>query len=84
MYDWEIEKFLKERNYYIGGDDLTFITDIRQHPQLNHIKFNPSDNTYDMWDIEGHHYHFTAMPYSEAKKRGLVKERDDGERWEEK
>ena len=25
MYSWEIENFLKERNYYIGGDDLNFI-----------------------------------------------------------
>lgn len=82
MYPFEIEKFLKDRNYYIGGDDLTFITDIRQHPQLNHIKFNPYDSSYDMWDIEGHHYHFTAMPYSEAKAKGLIKERDDWERYE--
>ena len=74
MFSWEIEKFLKDRNYYIGGDDLTFITDIRQHPQLDHIKFNPYDSSYDMWDKDGNYFHFTAMPYEVAKEKGLVKE----------
>ena len=81
MYDWEIAQFLRDRNYYIGGDDLTFITNIREHPQLDHIEFNPYDSSYDMWSREGNHYHFKAMPYSEAKKRGLIKrEREDFER----
>ena len=78
MYSWEIENFLKERNYYIGGDDLNFIIDTKQHPQINHIKFNPYDNTYDMWDKDGNHFHFKAMQYKEAKDKGLVK--DDYER----
>ena len=52
MFSWEIENFLRERNYYIGGDDLIFIIDIKQHPQINHIKFNPYDNSYEMWDKE--------------------------------
>lgn len=52
MFSWEIENFLRERNYYIGGDDLLFITDIKQHPQINHIKFNSYDNSYEMWDKE--------------------------------
>ena len=80
MYPSEIEQFLKQRNYYIGGDDLKFIIDIKKHPQLNHVKFNPYDSSYDMWDREENHYNFTAMPYSEAKEKGLIKERDDWER----
>ena len=52
MFSWEIKNFLKQRNYYIGGDDLAFITDIKQHPQIDHIKFNPYDNSYEMWDKE--------------------------------
>lgn len=81
MYHFEIEQFLKERNYYIGGDDLAFITDTRKHPQINHIEFNPYDSSYDMWDKEGHYYHFKAMPYSEAREKGLIrKENDDWER----
>lgn len=38
-------------------------------------------SSYDMWDKEGHHYHFTAMPYSEAREKGLIRrEREDWER----
>lgn len=58
MYSWEIEKFLKDRNYCIGKNDLKFITDIKSHPQLDHIKYNSYDNSYDMWDKEGTYYHF--------------------------
>jgi len=48
MYSWEIQQFLEERNFYIGGDDLIFITDVNQHPQLNHIKYNPYEHKYEM------------------------------------
>ncbi len=77
MYDWEIQQFLRDRNYYIGGDDLTFITDTRQHPQIDHIIFNPGDSSYDMWSKEGTHFHFNAMPYKEALERGLVKSKEE-------
>lgn len=84
MYPWEIEQFLKERNYYIGGDDLSYITNIKNHPQLKHIEYNPYENKYKMWDGEGNYYSFTPMPYKEALEKGLVKDKykkeDDFER----
>lgn len=75
MYSWEIYKFLEERQYYIGGDDLAKVTSVIENPQLNHIKFNPWDGTYDMWDKEGNYFHFQSMTYEEAKARNLVKEK---------
>lgn len=79
MYPWEIEKFIKDRNYQIGGDDLNFIINTKQHPQLDHIKYNPYNNGYEMWDKEGNYYKFTAIPYNEAKKKGLVKNKEEEE-----
>ena len=73
MYSWEIYKFLEERNYYIGGDDLIFITDVNQHPQINHIVYNAYEHKYEMWDKEGSYFCFWAMPYTEAIEKGLVK-----------
>lgn len=73
MYSWEIYNFLQEREYYIGGDDLLKIISPQENPQLNHIKFNPFDNSYEMWDNEGNYFHFWAMPYVEAQEKGLVK-----------
>ncbi len=76
MYPWELEEFLKERGYYIGGDDLIKVISTEENPQLDHIMYEPSTNKYKMWDREGHYYEFTAMPYEEAKQKGLVKKRE--------
>lgn len=73
MYSWEIQEFLKERGYYIGGDDLLKLISVEENPQLNHIVYNPYDNTYDMWDKDGNHFHFTPMPYEEAIEKQLVR-----------
>lgn len=75
MYPHELQDFIQQRNYYIGGDDLVKATSIIENPQLNHIKFNPYNNQYEMWDRYGNHYVFTAMPYEEAKAKQLVKKR---------
>lgn len=83
MYPYEVAEYLKQRNWYIGGDDLIRITSIKENPQLNHIKFNAWTNEYEMWDVEGNYYKFTAMPYKEAVEKGLVKSKqkdDDRER----
>lgn len=68
MYPEELKKFIKERNYRLGGDDLLKVIDIVENPQLNHIIFNPFDNKYKMWDKYGNYYEFEAIPYDEYKK----------------
>ena len=73
MYPWEIKKFIEERNYYIGGDDLLKVISPVENPQLKGIKYKPFENKYYMWDGEGNNYSFTPMPYEEAKAKGLVK-----------
>lgn len=73
MYPNELEQFIKVRNYYLGGDDLMLATSTIENPQLNHIKYEPYENKYKMWDKEGHYYEFTPMPYEEAKSKRLVK-----------
>ena len=75
MYSWEIYQFLAERNYCVGGDDLLFITDIKQHPQLTRIKYNPYENKYEMWDTDYNYFCFTPIPYNQAKEQGLVKKK---------
>lgn len=80
MYPWELAEFLKERGYYIGGDDLMKATSLSENPQLDHIIYEPFTNKYKMWDKEGHYYEFTAMPYEEAKQKGLVKKRERNRR----
>lgn len=73
MYPEELAKFIHDRNYYIGGDDLLKATSVKENPQLNHIIYNPYNNTYQMWDKYGNYYEFRAMLYEEAKQKGLVR-----------
>lgn len=80
MYPYEITEFLKQRNYYVGGDDLLKVTSTEENPQLDHIKFNQGTNEYEMWDKEGNYYIFEAMPYKEALEKGLVRQKEDMER----
>lgn len=80
MYPYEITEFLKQRNYYIGGDDLLKVTSTEENPQLDHIRFNQGTNEYEMWDKEGNYYIFEAMPYKEALEKGLVRQKEDMER----
>ena len=73
MYPWELKKFIEERNFYLGGDDLTKATSTKENPQLIGIQYKPFENRYYMWDNEGNTYSFTPMPYKEAIEKGLVK-----------
>ena len=42
MYPYELEEYLRKRNWYIGGDDLRKITSITENTQINHIIYNLS------------------------------------------
>lgn len=86
MYNWEIEELLKKRNYYIGGDELLKIISINENPQITHINcyygewFDKKNQAIyyieaqDDFDKEKKkEFIFCAMPYDEAKEKGLVK-----------
>ena len=73
MYPWELEKFIRERNYYIGGDDLLKAISIKENPQLIDIFYSPKENKYYLRDRENNIYSFMPMLFSEAEQRGLVK-----------
>lgn len=76
MYPWELKKFIEERDYYLGGDDLLKAISVQENPQLKKVQFFAADNKYFMQDKEGNYYVFGAMPYEEAKGKGLVKKKE--------
>jgi hypothetical protein len=76
LYPNELDDYIKNHNGYLGGDDLIKVTSIDENPQLNHIKYDPFNNTYHMWDREGHYYTFIAIPYNETLNEGLVKTKE--------
>ncbi len=75
MYSHEIQQLIELRNYIVGGDELMEITSPVLNPQLDHIKYNSFDNSYEMWSNDNYYFNFKAMDYEEAKQKGLVKEK---------
>ena len=73
MYSWELEKFIIDRNYYIGGDDLAFLIDIQNHPQITNIKYDSGVNCYMITTSDNYCLFFNAMPITVAEEKGLVK-----------
>lgn len=73
MYPEELELFIKSRNHYIGGDDLIKVISRTENPQLIQVLYDNMSKKYTMKDIYNNEYEFTAMPYEEAKAKGLVK-----------
>lgn len=77
MYPWELEKFIKDRNYQIGGEDLQKIISLKENPQLTQITLFPGINRYEMWDKEQHYYTFTVLPYEEGPILAKTRRKDD-------
>lgn len=68
MYPEELQKFIKEKNCRLGGDDLIKASSVQENPQLNHIMYDAFENKYKMWDIYGNYYEFEPIPYEEYQK----------------
>lgn len=73
MYSWEIEQFINDRNHLLGGDDLEFVIDKNNHPQINYIGYDCFNHEYKLSTSDNYYFVFKAMPISEAKDKGLVK-----------
>ena len=73
MYSNEINDFIKSKNNVIGGDDLLFLINSSNHPQISEITFHPENNTYTIKTNDNYIFNFYAMPYKEAVCKKLVK-----------
>ena len=46
MYSWEIDGFLRLRDWKVTTSEYLFITNLKHHPQLSRITYNPSNDEY--------------------------------------
>lgn len=69
MFSYEIEKYLKERNYYLKVNELIFITNSKAHPQIDHIKYNAFEDCFEMWTNDGYYFKFGYEHYQPKTKR---------------
>lgn len=80
MYTWELEEFIRSRNYYLGGDDLIKAISMEESPQIIRVKHATIDGqekyiiaTEDCFSNGENKIEFCSMPYPEAEAKGLVK-----------
>lgn len=65
MYSHEIEGYIKQHNYRLNTQQLEFLMDTREHPQINHIKYNDWTHEYEMWTKDNFYFKFQVIPYEE-------------------
>lgn len=58
MYSFEIDNYLKSRNYNISFDEYRFISDIEKSPQICRISYNSMDNSYIMYTKDNYIWKF--------------------------
>ena len=46
MYSHEIDIFLRIRNWTLTTEEYLYITDRKQHPQINRVTYDPYLNEY--------------------------------------
>ena len=44
MYSWEIDRFLRDKNFCLSPDEYQKI--VTESPQINHIKYEPNANDF--------------------------------------
>ena len=63
--------FILEREARLEGPETRYATDLTEHPQIDHVRFIPENNRYEMWDREGTYFSFEALPYDPNKEEEL-------------
>lgn len=58
MYDWEIEKYLSERNHLLEPNEIMMIQDLKINPQINHIIYK--NCVFKMWSYTGQEFWFES------------------------
>ena len=59
MYSHEIRNILKNNNYII--DSETYINIIQTSPQINHIKYSPYSDSFEMWSDSGEYWNYKVF-----------------------
>lgn len=58
MYDYEINRYIEERNYNISNHEYIYIC--KNCPQINHVKYDAWSNKFEMWSNEGNYWCFSV------------------------
>lgn len=58
MYSWEIDDYLRSRNWELTKNEYIYVSDIKVNPQISRIKFEPFNNSFYMETSDGYNWIF--------------------------
>lgn len=58
MYSYEIEQYLKERNYILDSESILPVIDLLTNTQITRIKYSSETNEYEIWTHDGYYFKF--------------------------
>lgn len=61
MFSWEIENFIKERDYKLTPEECNLIMDVNKNPQITHMKYICANNEYHVSTDDGYNFKFTVI-----------------------
>lgn len=53
MYSYEIDNYLKDRNYVLTYDEYKFVSSTEKSPQISRISYSSMDNSFVMYTNDG-------------------------------
>ena len=58
MYSWEIDNYLRDRNYVINKNEYMNIADVRLSSQISRVKYDAYSNSFYMETKDGYNWTF--------------------------
>lgn len=63
MYSYEIDRLLKIKNYLLSVKEYQSISDIKSNPQINHIKYDCYNDTFEINTKDNYNFKFKVKRY---------------------
>ena len=58
MYSHEIKQLLELKNYLLDRKETNKILNVKDSPQINHVKYNTYDDYFEMWTSDNYYFKF--------------------------
>lgn len=69
MYSYEIEEYLRERNYYLTPEETLEIINVSINTQIFYISYNAEYSFYEIRTRDGYVFRFGCKPYVLERER---------------
>ena len=58
IYSYEIDYYLRSRNWLLTRDEYLYVSDVRTNPQISKVKYTPYDNSLYLETSDGYNWIF--------------------------